>query len=208
MRVRAGFCLPTAVACLGQGPEADDLDVHRQILGHPSSSFFSWTLPGGAYCAVGESLALAKNEAGMSTLLQQLAIFSSGYSEQSHIWFWLFANLALPDLQRDWRQQQLARGPQQGPSYHYCSRDIAKRRFSRQFFRQAKKHLLISLRHSRNAFIFSQSVHWDIFFRWKYCLGHFWQEKCGLGLWKVSRSTLSTNKTCDIQALSFLKLWL
>ena len=39
-------------------------------------------------------------------------------------------------------------------------------------------------------------------------LGHFWQEKCGLGLWKVSRSTLSTNKTCDILALSFLKLWL
>ena len=39
-------------------------------------------------------------------------------------------------------------------------------------------------------------------------LGHFWQERCGLGLWKVSRSTLSTNKTCDILALSFLKLWL
>ena len=37
VRVRGGFCLPTAVACLGQGPEADDLDVHRQILGHPSS---------------------------------------------------------------------------------------------------------------------------------------------------------------------------
>ena len=40
VRVRGGFCLPVAVACLGQGPEADDLDVHRQILGHPSSSFF------------------------------------------------------------------------------------------------------------------------------------------------------------------------
>ena len=39
-------------------------------------------------------------------------------------------------------------------------------------------------------------------------LGHFLQERCGLGLWKVSRSTLSTNKTCDILALSFLKLWL
>ena len=39
-------------------------------------------------------------------------------------------------------------------------------------------------------------------------LGHFWQERCALGLWIVSRSTLSTNKTCDILALSFLKLWL
>ena len=34
-------------------------------------------------------------------------------------------------------------------------------------------------------------------------LAHFWQERCGLGLWKVSRSTLSTNKTCDILTLFF-----
>ena len=39
-------------------------------------------------------------------------------------------------------------------------------------------------------------------------LEHFWQERCGFGLWKISQSTLSTNKTCDILALSFLKLWL
>ena len=41
----------------------------------------------------------------------------------------------------------MARGPRQGPSHHYCSRDITKRRFLRQFFRRAKKHLLISVRH-------------------------------------------------------------